>query len=123
MPDVLYENGIDLPFKYDYTIVPCMRFGRLDHLAVSNTVDFGKLHAFKKSNFNTWKYHIDGNQLRLTFGAEVFDTFEENKVDALILEFYDHRGFAGSLEINNKKSYSGIFTKIITLNSYNELSK
>ena len=123
IPNVLYENGIDLPFKYDYTVVPCMRFGRLNHLAISNTVDFSKLHAFNKSNFNVWKYHIDGNQLRLTFGAEVFDTFEEDKVDALILEFYDHRGFAGSLEINNKKSYSGIFTKIITLNSYNELSK
>jgi hypothetical protein len=42
----------------------------------------------------------------LTFGAEVYDTFETDKVDGLILEFYDFRGFAGSLEINNKKSYS-----------------
>jgi hypothetical protein len=46
LPKPVVENGLDLPFKYDYTIVPCMNYGRLDHLAVSNTVDFSKLHAF-----------------------------------------------------------------------------
>ena len=59
LPQVVYTNGLDLPFKYDYTLVPCMSYGRLDHLAVSNTVDFSKLHAFNQSNFTTWKYHID----------------------------------------------------------------
>ena len=123
LPDVVSDNGLDLPFKYDYTLVPCMSYGRLDHLAVSNTVDFSKLHAFNQSTFNTWKYHIDDNQLRLTFGAEIFDTYETNKVDGLVLEFYDLWGFAGSLEITDKKSYSGIFTKIIPLNTLNALSK
>ena len=61
LPDVVSANGLDLPFKYDYTLVPCMNYGKLDHLAVSNTVDFSKLHAFNQSDFNTWKYHIDGN--------------------------------------------------------------
>lgn len=123
LPDVVSANGLDLPFKYDYTLVPCMNYGKLDHLAVSNTVDFSKLHAFNQSDFNTWKYHIDGNQLRLTFGADVFDTYETDKVDGLVLEFYDLWGFAGSLEITGKKSYSGIFTKIISLNSLGALSK
>lgn len=123
IPEVLFENGLDLPFKYDYTIVPCMTYGKLDHLAVSNTVDFSKLHNFNKSTFTTWKYHLDGNQLRLTFGAEIFDTYETNKVDALVLEFYDCWGFAGSLTLADKKSYSGIFTKIISLNTLRELNQ
>ena len=123
IPLEVTTNGLDLPFKYDYTIVPCMNYGRLDHLAVSNTVDFSKLHAFDQSNFNTWKYHIDGEQLRLTFGADIYDTYEEHKVSGLLLEFYDLWGFAGSLEINNKKSYNGLFTKVLPLNTSNVLSK
>lgn len=122
-PTIIVNKFADLPFKYDYTLIPCMNYGKLDHLAVSNTVDFSKLHAFNQSDFNTWKYHIDGNQLRLTFGTDVYDTFETDKVDAIVLEFYDLYGFAGSLEITNKKSYSGIFTKIIPLNTLNALSK
>jgi hypothetical protein len=122
IPATLTDNGLDLPFKYDYTIVPCMMYGKLPHLAVSNTVDFSKLHAFNQSNYTTWKYRIDGSQLRLTFGAAVYDTYETYKVNGLILEFYDHLGFAGSLEISDKKSYSGEFTKIIQLNSLSALS-
>lgn len=124
VPSVIINKSLpDLPFKYDYTVVPCMDYGKLDHLAVSNTVDFSKLHDFEKSNFTTWKYHIDGDQLRLTFGADIYDTFESDKVNGLFLEFYDLWGFAGSLEITNKKSYSGIYTKIISLNTLNALSK
>ena len=123
IPYTVSKNGLDLPFKYDYTLVPCMSYGKLDHLAVSNTVDFSKLHAFNQSDFTTWKYRIDNGQLRLTFGADIYDTYEEHKVDGLILEFYDCWGFAGSIEITDKKSYSGIFTKIITLDSLGALSK
>ena len=122
IPGLMTTSGTDLPFKYDYTLVPCMNYGRLDHLAISNTVDFNKLHAFNQSTFSTWKYHIDENQLRLTFGAEVYDTYEKDKVDGLVLEFYDLWGFAGSLEISDKKAYSGIFTKIIALDTLNALS-
>lgn len=123
IPGTLTANGIDLPFKYSYTLTPCMNYGKLKHLAVSNTVDFSNLHAFEQSNFNDWRYHIDGNQLRLTFGAEVFDTYETYKADGLVLEFYDLWGFAGSLEISNKKSYSGSFTKLLSLNTLGSLSK
>ena len=61
--------------------------------------------------------------MRLTFGAEIFDSAETHKVDALVLEFYDLWGFVGSLEITDKKSYSGLFTKIIQLNTLSELNK
>lgn len=123
IPDVVANNGLDLPFKYSYTIVPCMNYGKLQHLAVSNTIDFSKLHAFNQSNFTTWKYYITNDQLRLTFGAEIYDTYEQVKVDGLILEFYDCWGFAGSIEITDKKSYSGIFTKIIPLNSFRAINR
>ena len=122
IPRIIHDNKYSFPFKYDYTIVPCMNYGKLAHLAVSNTIDFSKLYSFSQSDFNVWKYHIDENQLRLTFGAEIYDTIEENKVDALILEFYDLRGFAGSLEICDKKAYSGVFTKLLSLNTVNTLS-
>ena len=122
LPDVVYKNGLDLPFKYDYTLVPCMNYGKLQHLAVSNTVDFSKLHSFNQSTFSTWKYRVDGDQLRLTFGADVFDTYETDKVDGLVLEFYDSWGFAGSLTIEDKKSYSGVFTKVIPLNTLQVLN-
>ncbi len=123
IPDVVLQNGLDLPFKYDYTIIPCMNYGKLNHLAVSNTVDFSKLHAFNQSGFHTWKYFIENNYLKLTFGTDVYDTYETNKVNGIIIEFYDLYGFVGSLEITDKKAYSGIFTKLIALNSPNSLNK
>ncbi len=111
-----------LPFIYNYTLVPCMEYGKLDHLKIKNSIDFSKIKDFNNSNFTTWKYRVDENQLRLTFGSEVYDSFSTKKIKGLFLEFYDHKGFAGSLNISGKQSYSGIFNKIIQLNSLNSLS-
>ena len=61
IPEKVASNGLDLPFKYEYTIVPCMNYGKLQHLAISNTIDFSKLHAFNQSKFHTWKYRIDND--------------------------------------------------------------
>jgi hypothetical protein len=122
IPGALTVNNTDLYFTYDYTIVPCMNYGRLDHLAVSNTINFSNLYQFNNSNFTTWKYRIDGNQLRPNVGADIYDTFSTKKVEGLILEFYDLWGFAGSLEISGKKSYSGKFTKLLDLNTLGTLS-
>ena len=122
IPEDVVNNHSKFPFIYDFTLVPCMNYGRLDHLAVSNTINFSNLYDFDSSNVTTWKYRIDGNQLRLSIGSEVFDINETNKVDALILEFYDLWGFAGSLYIEGKSSYSGTFTKILTLDTLNMLS-
>ena len=122
IPEEVYNSNNKVPMKYDYTIVPCMEYGKLAHLAVSNTIDFSKLMDFNASTFNTWKYRIDEKQLTLTFGAEIYDTGQTNKVDALILEFYDLWGFVGSLEITNKKSYSGIFTKILRIDELGQLN-
>ena len=60
--------------------------------------------------------------LKKSNGADVYDTYETNKVDGLVLEFYDCWGFAGSIEITDKKSYSGIFTKVIPLNALQGIS-
>lgn len=116
-------NTIPLFFTYEYTLVPCMEYGKLNHLEVSNIINFANINDFNKSNFNTWKYRVDGNQLRLTVGTEVYDTFAEHgDVIGIVLEFYDYRGFAGSLIIQNRQSYSGEFTKLINLNSLGALS-
>lgn len=123
VPSKVKTNNLEFPTIYTYSLVPCMEYGRLDNLKVTNSIDFSKIRNFGASNFNIWKYRIDGNQLRLNIGAEIYDYFSEEKVKGLILEFYDHRGFAGSIEISDKKSYSGTFNKIITLNSFNSISK
>lgn len=128
LPDEILNNTIgqslQLPFTYKYTIVPCMSYGKLQNLAVSNTIDFLNINNFNASKFNVWKYRVDGPTVHLQFGAEVYDTSlnEDEKVTALVLEFYDLWGFAGSIIIDNKKAYSGVFTKILTLNSINQLS-
>lgn len=120
---VIGGNEVPLDMKYTYTVEPCMEYGILDQFAVSNTIDFSQLRNFSSSCFNIWKYRVDGEQLRLTFGSVVNEMAEQYKVDGLVLEFYDLWGFAGSLTIDNKKSYSGEYTKIIPLNSLNALSK
>ena len=37
--------------------------------------------AFNQSDFTTWKYFISNDQLRLTFGADVYDTYEQKARD------------------------------------------
>ena len=120
--DAVNLSDNPFPFVYNYTLVPCMNYGKLDHLKVSNTINFANIYNFDKSGITTWKYRIDENQLRLTVGTEVYDaTSTEFEVDGLILEFYDLWGFAGSLVIDGKASYSGLFTKLINLNSLKSL--
>lgn len=114
-------QSYELPLVYKYTIVPCMNYGKLQNLAVSNTIDFLNINNFSASKFNVWKYRVDGPTIHLQFGAEIYDT-HVSPVSALVLEFYDLWGFAGSIIIDNKKAYSGTFTKILTLNTIGQLS-
>lgn len=122
LPEVVRKHELGFPFVYNYTITPCMSYGRLDNLTISNTIDFSKVYDFEASDFKTWKYKIEQGFVRLTFGADVYDTFEDSHVDGLVLEFYDCRGFAGSIQIENRKGYSGIFQQVIPLNQLNALS-
>ena len=111
------------PFTYEYTLVPCMEYGKLNNLKVSNKIDFSKIRDFSKSKFNAWRYHIDGNQLKLTFGAEVYDLDCDKKVIGLHLDFYDQNDFVGSLSIDDEnRSYSGEFTRILSLDTLNVLN-
>lgn len=121
LPSVVSDNNLAFPFTYDYTIIPCMEFGKLDHLKVKNTIDFSKLSLFNQSEFDVWRYIINGDQLIFTIGAQVYDTFETYKVDGIVLEFYDNQGCVGLIDILNKKSYSGQFTKSLYLNTKGEL--
>lgn len=122
LPEVVRKHELGFPFVYNYTITPCMSYGRLDNLTISNTIDFSKVYDFGASDFKIWKYKIEQGFVRLTFGADVYDTFEDSQVDGLVLEFYDCRGFAGSIQIENRKGYSGIFQQVIPLNQLNALS-
>jgi hypothetical protein len=98
-----------------------MNYGKLEHLKITNTIDFNKLNDFNKSSFNVWKYFVEDGNIKLTFGTEIYDTFETYKVYGLILEFYDNVGCVGSLKFTDKKSYSGVFNKQLALNTKNTL--
>lgn len=111
------------PFTYEYTLVPCMEYGKLNDLKISNKIDFSKIRDFSQSKFNAWRYRIDGNQLKLTFGAEVYDLDSDKIVIGLHLDFYDQHDFVGSLSINDEnRSYSGEFTRILSLDTPNVLN-
>lgn len=123
IPKEIFDDNHTFPFKYNYTLVPCMEYGKLENLKITNTINFDNIKNFDKSDFNCWRYHIDGNQLKLTFGAEIYDSTSDEKVIGLFLEFYDHNGFVGSLSIDgDRKSYSGEFTRILSLDTPNVLS-
>lgn len=42
-----------------------MSYGKLQNLAVSNTIDFSNINNFNASKFNVWKYRVDGPTIHL----------------------------------------------------------
>ena len=108
-------------FVYSFQITPAMDFGRLDHLAVDMTIDFNKIGT-GEVNITKWRYHNQENVSILQYGLEVYPK-PGWKVDDVTIEFYDNTGLAGIYYVNNKESYTGIFTEYLGLNGENINSK
>ena len=106
---------------YSFQITPAMDFGRLDHLAVDMTIDFNKIGT-GEVNITKWRYHNQENVSILQYGLEVYPK-PGYKVNDVSIEFYDNTGLAGIYYVNNKKSYTGIFTEYLGLNGENINSK
>ena len=99
---------------YNYEISPAMPYGILEELAQNGYIDFSKIGS-GIINLTKWAYYNSENVSQLSLGLDVYPESNKN-VEEVVLEFYDNQGAAAAYHINNKQSYSGLFTEYIPLN-------
>lgn len=100
---------------YQYEVCPAMPYGYLQEYAVNNSIDFNKVGS-GLINLSEWRYYNDGDISTLSFGLDAYP--EDNKgISKVILKFFDNNGATATLKLQDKNSYSGSFTEIITFNS------
>lgn len=109
------ENTKDAEYYIDYTVCPCMPYGVLDHLAISNTIDFNK-NQDGSVNLDTWKYYVNADSITLNYGLTTNLKEDENEVvEKVVMEFYDNQGLSASYEIKNQDTFDAKFTEYIEL--------
>lgn len=102
-------------YSIDYTVCPCMPYGVLDHLAISNTIDFNK-NQDGSVTIDTWKYYVNADSITLNYGFNTNLKEDENEiVDKVVMEFYDNQGICASYEIKNQDTFDAKFTEYIQL--------
>lgn len=108
-------NSKDTDYTVDYTVCPCMPYGVLDSLAVSNTIYFNRAET-GEVKLNTWQYYVNSLSMTLKFG---FDTYlkesEGEVIDKVIMEFYDNLGICASYELTGQEAYNSVFTEYLEL--------
>lgn len=113
--DKLDENVKDAEYSIDYTVCPCMPYGLLDHLAISNTIDFNK-NQDGSVHLDTWKYYVNADSITLNYGLTTNLKEDENEVvEKVVMEFYDNQGLSASYEIKNQDTFDAKFTEYIEL--------
>lgn len=111
----LDKNTKDAEYYINYTVCPCMPYGVLDHLAISNTIDFNK-NQDGSVNLDTWKYYVNANSITLNYGLTTNLKEDENEVvEKVVMEFYDNQGLSASYEIKNQDTFDAKFTEYIEL--------
>lgn len=111
----LDENTKDAEYYINYTVCPCMPYGVLDHLAISNTIDFNK-NQDGSVNLDTWKYYVNADSITLNYGLTTNLKEDENEVvEKVVMEFYDNQGLSASYEIKNQDTFDAKFTEYIEL--------
>lgn len=111
----LDKNTKDTEYHIDYTVCPCMPYGVLDHLAISNTIDFNK-NQDGSVNLDTWKYYVNADSITLNYGLTTNLKEDENEVvEKVVMEFYDNQGLSASYEIKNQDTFDAKFTEYIEL--------
>ena len=102
-------------YSIDYTVCPCMPYGVLDHLAISNTIDFNK-NQDGSVTIDTWKYYVNADSITLNYGFNTNLKEDENEiVDKVVMEFYDNQGICASYEIKDQDTFDAKFTEYIQL--------
>lgn len=111
----LDKNNKDADYYINYTVCPCMPYGVLDHLAISNTIDFNK-NQDGSVNLDTWKYYVNADSITLNYGLTTNLKEDENEVvEKVVMEFYDNQGLSASYEIKNQDTFDAKFTEYIEL--------
>lgn len=102
-------------YKITYTVCPCMPYGPLSHLSITNTIDFDKAQTGEVS-LSIWKYYVNTSSITLTFGFDTYLKEDENEViDKVVMEFYDNQGICATYELTGQESYESKFTEYIEL--------
>ena len=104
-------------FIYNLEITPAMEYGRLDHLAIQLSIDFNKIGT-GDINITDWKYHNSGTTSILSFGIDAYPK-PNYKIDSIIIQFYDNQGIVGEYKLEDRVSYSGVFTEYLGLDGEN----
>ena len=104
-----------LPYKLQYEVTPAMSFGLLEHLAVSNEIDFS-LIGTKVIQPTGFKYFASQDLVTINIDSDIYEE-ENHKVTEMALEFYDVNGFCGSYFFEDRESYSGNLVANIPFNS------
>lgn len=105
----------------NYTVTPFMRYGYLEDLAQTGQIDFSKIGT-KHIELHTWKYYSFDNTLTLTWGMDGY-TEPTRDITEVVFNFYDNTGLVATYVTKDKKSYNGVFTEYLTLNSQNPSHK
>jgi hypothetical protein len=98
---------------YSFTITPAMEYGLLEEFSVNNIIDFSKVNK-NISNLTEWRYYCQGNLLTLKLGLETY-TAPGASIEKVTMDFYNHEGHKAVYTLEDKNSYSGIFTISIPL--------
>lgn len=108
-------------FIYNFDVVPTIglvngnAYGRLDHLKVGLSIDFNKVGT-GDVDFYTWKYHNSTDTSILTYGINPYPK-PGFSVQFVQIDFYDNQGQVAQYILDDRKSYNGIFSEYINLDS------
>lgn len=101
--------------SYTFTTFPCMDYGVLETLAVTNTInfaDYGTNHA----ELTTWRYSLQDSTLSLNWGLKAMMD-EDTNISFVKLTFYDALGECATKTISGYETYDGEFVEYLNLNS------
>ena len=102
-------------FIFNIDVVPAMDYGLVESLKTSLTIDFNQVGT-GDIDLYTWKYHNSENTSVLTFGINAYPK-PNWEVNNIVMQFFDNQGLVAEYLLNDKKSYSGLFTEYIGLNN------
>lgn len=109
--------------SYTYTVCPCMPYGVLEELAITNTIHFNKKQTGEVS-LNQWQYYVNTTSMYLSFGFDTYLHEDWNEViDFIDMEFYDHEGLACVYHLTGQESYEAKFAEYFVLDSVSNNSK
>lgn len=102
-------------YKIKYTVCPCMPYGVLDSLAITNTINFND-NQDGSVELATWQYYVNTTSLVLKFGfTPHLKEAEDEVIDKVVIQFYDTQGVCASYELTGQDSYDATFTEYFEL--------